>query len=297
MRRKTFSFVGALALVASMAFAQAALASHETVQSTSQLTGSVVPTYKECTTATSTRSHASPIPFRSCQVGTDNIDGDTSPLLIGRAFNAPGGGFKSQFIVSNKNPSPDPPVGFGATDVQDVRSFSHATGVLCETKAVDVTGQTGWVTGAFADLRCTKSNGANPCTVGTDDTTLQCVYSGPTIGESTIRVTDADNCPSVSPCGDVPGTTQHATVVDFDFSFKVPCTLGTCDVNTTADAQFGASYVVANDPTDVGNRADVEILSVRAQDSGGNGDAGTGCPLTCGDGDEHDSGRQGLFIK
>jgi len=299
MRRKAFLLAGAFALVASMAFAQAALASHSTVQSTAQLTGAVVPTYKQCITgsAANTRWHASPIAFASCQNGTDDVNGPTSPLLLAKPFNGSGTGFKSQFVVAVKTPSPGPPTGFGSADAIDVKSSSTGGPTLCKTKAVDPSGVNGWVTAAFADLRCTRPDGSNPCTAGTDDPVTGCVYSGNTIGESTIRVTDADNCPTITPCGDVAGTTQHATIVDFDFSFVVPCTLGACGVVTTADAQFGPSYVVANDPTDVGNRSDVEILSVRSQDSGGNGDAGTGCPLTCGDGDEHDAARQGVFIK
>jgi len=281
MRRKTISLVvGALALIASMAFAQAAFASHETVQKTTQFVGSIVPAYKQCVTGTSTNFHAAPVSFPSCVKGTNNSTGDVSPLLMPQAYNTPttGGGFSSQFVINTKAPSPAPPVGFGTSDVVDVKVSATATGVLCETTAVDVTGQNGWVTAAMASARCPSGAGGG--------------YDGPTIGESTIRTTDAENC--ASPCDT---GTIHATVEDFDFSFVIGCTSGTCSINSTADAQFGPVYDPIKDPTVNNMRSDIEILSVRTQDPGGNANAGTGCPLSCGDGDEHDAARQGLFLK
>jgi len=273
MRRNTlFLAVGALALIASIAMAQTALANHETVQKTNTMTGSIVPTYKQCTA--SNRFHAAPISFPSCMSGTQNDTGDTSPLLAPSPFVGAGGGFTSFYNINVKRPSNV----FGASDVVDVRVQASATGINCETIAVDPSGLNGWITSAFASARCPSGAGGP--------------YDGNTIGESTIRTTDAENCSSPCDTG-----TDHATIQDFDFSFVIPCTSGSCSILSSADGQFGAIYSATTDPTVDNKRADIEVLSVRTQDSGGNGNAGTGCPLSCGDGDEHDAARQGLFIK
>jgi len=274
--------VGAFALAASMAIAPAALATHEEIQNTINLTGSVVSTYDACPgPPTSTKFHASPVEFPSCALTASS---DTSNLLKPKA---PPSGFTSIFNVNDKVPSNV----FGSADVVDIRAQASATGVLCETTGTDISPPTdeGWISAGTASAACPTGVGGG--------------YNGPVLGESTVRVTDADNCPGAAVCADdgtsAPATTiEHATVQDFDFSFVIPCTgAGSCSILTSVDAQFGSPYTTVKDPTDSGNKASIEVMSVRVQDPGGNALAGTACPLHCGDGDETDSARQGIWVK
>jgi hypothetical protein len=278
MRKTLLLAVGALALVASMAIAQSAFAVHETVGSTKAMTGSVVPTYKNCPSGDA-HFHAAPVSFPSCTGGL--ATNDTSALLKPKSFGL-AGAFTSSYNINIVRPSTPPPTGFGSADVVDVRVTSSANGTLCENPTLFLV--------AVRATNCPNPTNTGVCT--TPSASPFCPYSGNTIGESTLRTTDQDNC--TGPCDN---GTLHGTVQDFDFSFIIPCVAGNCKIDSTSDAQFGTSYTSTSDPTVDGKRADIEIMSVRTQDPGPNGTAGTGCPLTCGDGDETDAARQGLFIK
>jgi len=114
-------------------------------------------------------------------------------------------------------------------------------------------------------------------------------YEGGVIGKSTIRSSDHNNCDS--PCVGTNTGTEAGTVVDFDFGFPVGCTAGTCTLSSSANTLLAGS--VTN-----GKQSSVEIISVRSLDPGPDGDiAGAACPLNCGNGNEKDFARQGLFWK
>jgi len=277
MRWKTLSLVvGAFALVASLGIAQVASATHETIEQTPALTGGVVPAYTACPRNDASLSrHANPIPYNSC---TTTSTDDISDLLIGKPFVpkpcTPNCGFKSSFNIFVISPSPGAPTGWGSSDQTDVKVVSSSSGVLCENASLfTATGQ---------------------CPSGTGGP-----YSGNTIGTSTLTTTDHNNCAAGAGVCNQPGT-RSATVRDFDFSFVIPCNAGNCNITSTADVQFRLApadpYDPVRDPTILGKRADIQIQSVKVFDAGPNGNAGGGCPLTCGDGDEELSGQQGLFI-
>jgi len=291
MRKKAL-FLGGFALIAAIVMAQSALATHETVQKTAALTGSVVPTYKSCG-GTEGKFHAAPVSFPSCTATT--ATNDTSPLMKPRPFGVTTGttsfacspspcGFTSAYNVSIVQPSPGPPTGFGAVDAIDSKVTDTATGTLCEKPSLFLAG--------VQVANCPKPG--TPSVVCPDAWATQngCPFDGNVIGESTLRTTDQNNC--TAPCA---SGTLHGTVQDFDFSFVIPCTAGNCNISSTADAQFGTTYSSSTDPTVKGKKADIEVLSIRSQDPGANGTAGTGCPLSCGDGDENDAARQGLYIQ
>jgi hypothetical protein len=269
MRKTLLLAVGAFALVASFAMAQAAFAGHETLQSTNALTGSVVPAYSQCTSGSGNTFHAQPIFFASCNTGLATRD--ISPLLKGRPYDktTAKSGFTSSFSVTVVRPSNT----LGSSDVVDVKVVNSSTGTLCENANL-----------FLAAIR------PSVCPSGTGGP-----FSGNVIGESVIRATDANNCSgAVCPAG---SGTLHATVEDFTFSFIIPCTSGNCNLTSSADAQFGSPYNSAKDPTVNGRLADIEIQEVRVRDPGPNGTAGSACPLSCGDGDEKIAAVQGLFIK
>jgi hypothetical protein len=115
-------------------------------------------------------------------------------------------------------------------------------------------------------------------------------YEGGLIGKSTLRTTDHNNCNGTTTgCGGTNVGTLPGTVVDFDFGFPVDCTAGTCNLSSSANTLLPGSVVT-------GKQSSVEIQSVRALDPGPDGDvAGAACPLNCGNGNERDFARQGLF--
>jgi hypothetical protein len=88
-----------------------------------------------------------------------------------------------------------------------------------------------------------------------------------------------------------------ATASDISFGLPATCTAttqtdrgSTCTVQTTANTLLpGAARS--------GDRANVEFGQIKVLDPGANGTGfGTGCPPTCGDGDEQDFLRQGIFV-
>lgn len=105
-------------------------------------------------------------------------------------------------------------------------------------------------------------------------------YTGQVILTTTIRVVDKRN----GDTGVLSGTVQ-----DTDLGIPVPCTGGSCSVNTTVDA-------LAPNFAREGKRAIISMRSVSVKDAGPNGTIGSGCPLSCGNGDETVYLRQGVFI-
>jgi len=325
--------LGVLTLIASLAVAQVAYAIHETAASTKPITGSVVPGYKQCGSYDSTsglsgtgenwgsltgdntggaRFHAAPVNFPSCEVTGTGPGGsqDKSALLTPHAFT-------SGYTVKTVKPSPadDPSTtqveGWGSSDAVDVITTSTSSGTYCENAALF----TGGASGLLARNNCgdvvNNSTGAdgsdgvadsgpttyNATFCNTQPSTALCKaynhgkFQGTVGGESRIRTTDAENC--AAPCDT---GTLHGTVQDFNFTVKIACVAGACNSTTTADAQFGPSYVPNLDPTIIGKKGNVEIFSILVKDPGPNGTYGTGCPIRCGDGDEQIAARTGLYI-
>jgi hypothetical protein len=112
-------------------------------------------------------------------------------------------------------------------------------------------------------------------------------YTGRVMVETSLRVTDNQNSPEQPE----PGTTQN-----FPFQFAVQCvatadtTRGSnCNTVTSADAVIPGAVTETK-------RTMWEIGQVIVKDAGPNGTGLASCPPTCGDGDETQFLRQGIFI-
>lgn len=294
--------LSALTVVGTMAMAQAAFASHETVQSTNPNAGSVVPAAKVCVATGSqpNSQHGGIVAFPSCQKGTNNASSDLSTLLIGKPNSVTGEATGSGFTSSYTNTVVHPSNIFGGTDAVDVKVESASSGTFCEFAPNFITAQQVLNCGddagtpSGADSYFTGS-GANGCADA--DCYVHGQFEGVTIGTSVIRATDTYSCNSTTDVGCAANPrTKHATVEDFDFSVPIDCVAGACNITTSADAQFGAVYDAAKDPTVLNTWGSVQLLGIRAQDPGPDGVAGSGCPLSCGTGDEKDAAYQGLWI-
>jgi hypothetical protein len=274
-RRAVALALGTFALVATMAMAQGAMANHETMQSTAAMTGSVVPAFKKCKTPN--HEHAAPVAFPSCQTPggatSNHSGGDMSVLLIGREFSGVTPGSTSTYNVHVINE--------GTTSV-DVKVDANATKVYCENPAKF----TGGAGSPLAISNCGDDNSNGVADKYNDPGVGRWTrgqFEGVVLGESTVRSTDHDNCNA--PCEN---GTEAGTVEDFDFTFVIDCVGGTCTVDSSARGELAGSVVN-------GKRSVVQILSVRTQDPGADGVAGTGCPLQCGTLDEREAAQQGLF--
>jgi hypothetical protein len=276
MRKKALALaLGVFALVATMAMAQGAMANHETMQSTAAMTGSVVPAFKKC--INHNHEHAAPVAFPSCQTPggatSNHSGGDASGILIGQEFSTTAPGSTSTYNVHVINE--------GTTSV-DVKVDATANKVFCENSALF----TGGASSPLARSNCGDDNSNGVADKYNDAGVARWTrgqFEGVVLGESTVRSTDHDNCDL--PCEN---GTEAGTVEDFDFTFVIDCVAGTCTVDSSARGELAGS-VVTN------KRSVVQILSVRTQDPGADGVAGTGCPLQCGTLDEREAAQQGLF--
>jgi hypothetical protein len=133
-----------------------------------------------------------------------------------------------------------------------------------------------------ADVRVTMRANDVQTTAGAD-------YNGPVILATRIRLTDM-----ASGFGGV-----SATVEDTDLSLPVTCAVtpltvlgSVCDLSTTLDT-------VVPGLVPEGKRSIISAFTVRVRDAGPDGDIGssaTGCPPTCGTGDERTFLDQGIFL-
>ena len=133
---------------------------------------------------------------------------------------------------------------------------------------------------AVNDVRCRATNAACPGGVNSD-------YTGKILVGALIRLTDKLNgSPAV----------ESATGQDFRLELPVQCVAtaglegGNCSVTTTVNSLFPGSILD-------GKRAIWQIYDLKVEDAGPNGTGyGSGCPTTCGDGDETVFMRPGIFI-
>ena len=133
---------------------------------------------------------------------------------------------------------------------------------------------------AVNDVRCRAANAACPGGANTD-------YTGKILVSASMRVTDKLNgSPAV----------ESATVQNFRVELPVQCaaTAGAeganCNLTTTVNSLFPGSILD-------GKRAIWEIGDLKVEDAGPNGTGyGSGCPATCGDGDEAVYMRSGVFV-
>jgi len=256
--RKAIAMSLVLGAFAAMAMAQAAFGAHERPAAAGvALRGSIVPVSNACTVPN--RFHEAPVSFQSCGTTTSS---DTSPLLQPTSGV---GGSTSVYYVK--------PVNLGTANV-DIEVSSDANGVKCEGGP--------WGVPASPDPQTSGCNGTE-------------LYNGRTLGESSIRASDHKNCPTAA-CALGAGT-QSATVVDFNFTFRIPCgnkaspvlAAGRCMILSSANTELPGA--VTN-----GDLSVIQIQSVVAKDPGPDGVAGSGCPLLCGTGDEQLASQQGLYI-
>jgi hypothetical protein len=132
-----------------------------------------------------------------------------------------------------------------------------------------------------SDVRCRVTNTACPGGSGSD-------FAGSLLLTTSVRLTDKLNG---SP------TVESATVQDFPLDVPVACAStadpaigGSCSLTTTINAVLPGAVLD-------GKRAMWALGTVEAHDPGPNGTGyGSGCPGSCGDGDEGVFMRQGVFI-
>jgi len=324
MRKKTLwltvSVLSALTAMATIALTQSALADHETgansdnttaFMTVPQMQGYLVPEAKLCTNpppaGSSAANHAAPVVFKSCQTpgttdstlaaGESNSKYDVSNLLATCQTRTPALTGNCGTTSACTGAGCGSTSGFVATGNWRVKLVSAGTASV--DTLVDSSG-----TGVICE-KAQRFGSAPPETPPDPDEAIeiaQCgddnldgiadangAYEGGVIGKSTIRSSDHNNCDS--PCVGTNTGTEAGTVVDFDFGFPVGCTAGTCTLSSSANTLLAGS--VTN-----GKQSSVEIISVRSLDPGPDGDiAGAACPLNCGNGNEKDFARQGLFWK
>jgi hypothetical protein len=130
------------------------------------------------------------------------------------------------------------------------------------------------------DVLCRTTNPACPSGPLSD-------FAGRLLIKATVRLTDKYNgSPAV----------ESATVQDFDVQMPIQC-VATAVINTGGDCS-GTLSVNAAYPGAVtaGQRATWQIQTLQVMDPGPNGTGfGSGCPATCGDGDETAFMRPGVF--
>jgi hypothetical protein len=133
---------------------------------------------------------------------------------------------------------------------------------------------------AMNDVWCRVANAACPGGAISE-------YTGKVLLSARIRLTDKSNgSPLV----------ESATVQDFDLQVPVQCVAtatadgGNCAVTTTVNSLLPGSILD-------GKRSIWSLESVKVLDPGPNGTGfGSGCPTTCGDGDETVFMRPGVFV-
>jgi hypothetical protein len=131
------------------------------------------------------------------------------------------------------------------------------------------------------DVRCAATSPACPAGALSD-------YTGKLLARASVRITDRANGP---------GEDENGTVIDTLLEMPVSCvgtaasTIGShCALNTTVDALIPGAIRE-------GKRAVWQLGQVSVRDAGPNGTGyGSGCPATCGDGDERTFLRQGIFV-
>jgi hypothetical protein len=135
---------------------------------------------------------------------------------------------------------------------------------------------------AINDVLCRATNAACPGPPLSD-------FAGQLLIKATVRLTDKRNgSPQV----------EGGTVQDFDLQVPIQC-VATTSSSTTGGACQGTVTLNSVYPGAVlaGERALWQLDGVHVLDPGPNGTGfGAGCPTTCGDGDETDFMRQGIFV-
>jgi len=134
------------------------------------------------------------------------------------------------------------------------------------------------------DVRCAAGGVACPGGAGSD-------YAGRVLVSTVLRITDRDNDVAAG------GGSDPATVSDVPLEIPASCTPtagtqtgATCAITTTVDSVLPGAVKE-------GDRSVWQMGRVELRDAGPNGTGyGSGCPSTCGDGDEAVFMRQGIFV-
>jgi hypothetical protein len=134
------------------------------------------------------------------------------------------------------------------------------------------------------DVLCAGTSAACPGGRGSD-------YDGRLLVRTTLRITDRDNDVVAG------GGSDQATVSDVPLEVPAACTPtpsgqtgSTCDLTTTLDSVLPG---IAKE----GDRSIWQMGRIEVFDAGPNGTGfGSGCPTTCGDGDEAAFLQQGVFV-
>jgi hypothetical protein len=137
------------------------------------------------------------------------------------------------------------------------------------------------VTFDATDIRCATANAACPSGNGSD-------YTGKLLATASLRMTDKYNGASLS---------EDGTVADTTLQLPVTCVAtgdatvgGDCALNTTVNALIPGIVRESK-------RAIWQLGQVEVKDPGPHGTGfASGCPSTCGDGDEQTFMRQGVFV-
>ena len=133
---------------------------------------------------------------------------------------------------------------------------------------------------AVTDVHCRVTNAACPGAPGSD-------FTGHVLVRTSVQISDKFNGPA---------ETESATVQEVPIEIPVQCVAiagnegGRCNITMSLESLFPGAVLDAK-------RAIWEFDEITVRDPGPNGTGyASGCPSTCGDGDESVFMRQGLFI-
>jgi len=271
-------------LLAMMAMAQSASASHVHPLIATPMNLSLVPAFTPCT-AGSDSTHGTPLSVPSCsavsQVSTYLTVGTTDANGVAATSQ---GAVKLRVFCNQTYP-------YAATNPTHP---SQLTGVQppCSNASGNPTGDQEDVSiEVCAGGRCQFPTGPAPagttqtlCKVATPPTTpcaagFPTAYSGIVVGSATIRITDHYNTLTAgAPCNAT--TSCLATVIDLPFSVGAVCSAGNCKYLTSADA-------VVPDTVKELKAANVEIGQLQIYDGGSTGTGSDNpfnpghCPPAC----------------
>jgi hypothetical protein len=163
--------------------------------------------------------------------------------------------------------------GFAALSVSSVRFRFRGSPSPPEDSVIDAII-------AMSDIHCRTTNPACPGAPGSD-------FTGQVLVRTSVQISDKLNGPA---------ETESATVQEVPIEIPVQCVAiagnegGRCNVTTSLESLYPGAILDAK-------RAIWEFGEVTVRDPGPNGTGyASGCPSTCGDGDESVFLRQGLFV-
>jgi len=241
-RKFALPVVAAIAVLGTMVIASSAMAAHARPNAATPFYVTMVTAMNPCTAPAGNPAgmkHGGTLAFASCQTGM----GTSGPTSTNISFGSPG------------SPAPAPAQGTGFARI----CTSAGCGGLAPANAAgDMK-----VESVIMDVRCTGSTNCAPAGPGGSNNGAQTTqdYTGQVRLETTLRITDHAN-----------GGTTSGTLRDVPVDFPGACVLnagtgalsapigGTCTVNTSLNARYGAGASAA------GRLANIEVENVSIRD-------------------------------